>query len=224
MESRKQFTLYESMYKSLKRIKNAEDRAQAYDIICAYAFYKTEPDLDSVADSVAIAFELIRPVLDTASKKAENGKAGGSKPKANDKQSESKTENTSSEKEKEKEVEIEIEIEKDIEKESKKQSKNSGFELFWEAYPKKVGKDKAKESWKKASKVEISVILSAIEQQKQSVQWQKDNGQYIPNPATWLNQGRWQDEITPVTGYVDGCNRAMDSDEIAAIQRMFENG
>ena len=23
----------------------------------------------------------------------------------------------------------------------------------------------------------------------------KDNGQYIPNPATWLNQGRWEDEL-----------------------------
>jgi hypothetical protein len=31
--------------------------------------------------------------------------------------------------------------------------------------------------------------------QKTSAQWQKDNGQYIPNPATWLNQGRWDDEI-----------------------------
>ena len=30
-----------------------------------------------------------------------------------------------------------------------------------------------------------------------SAQWQRDNGQYIPHPATWLNQGRWDDELTP---------------------------
>lgn len=30
----------------------------------------------------------------------------------------------------------------------------------------------------------------------QNEQWRKDNGQYIPNPATWLNQGRWDDVLT----------------------------
>ena len=38
-------------------------------------------------------------------------------------------------------------------------------------------------------------MLNAIETAKQSMQWNKDNGQYIPNPATWLNQKRWEDEI-----------------------------
>ncbi len=36
---------------------------------------------------------------------------------------------------------------------------------------------------------------TAIEVQKQSEQWTKDNGRFIPNPATWLNQGRWEDEL-----------------------------
>ena len=39
------------------------------------------------------------------------------------------------------------------------------------------------------------VLLYAIALQKNSQQWKKDNGQYIPNPATWLNQGRWEDEV-----------------------------
>ena len=25
--------------------------------------------------------------------------------------------------------------------------------------------------------------------------WMKDKGKYIPNPATWLNQKRWRDEL-----------------------------
>lgn len=121
--ARSQFTFYESFYKAVSRIKKAQDRAAAYDMICAYALYQTEPDLDKAPDSVAIAFDLLRPVLDKAKEKAENGKKGGSKQEANGKQTESKTEanrklgNTSSKKEKEgeKEIEKEVEVEKEIE-------------------------------------------------------------------------------------------------------------
>ena len=110
--ARSQFTFYESFYKAVSRIKKAQDRAAAYDMICAYALYQTEPDLDKAPDSVAIAFDLLRPVLDKAKEKAENGKNGGSKPKANGKQTGSKPEanrklgNIPSKKEGEKEIEI----------------------------------------------------------------------------------------------------------------------
>lgn len=119
MTVRTQFTFYESFYKAISRIKKKADRADAYDIICSYALFQEEPDLDSVSDAVAIAFELLRPVLDKAREKAENGKNGGSKPKANGKQTESKPEanrnleQAVSKKEKEKEVEVEIEKEID---------------------------------------------------------------------------------------------------------------
>lgn len=127
---RTQFTFYESFFKAISRIKKKADRADAYDIICSYALYQIEPNLDSVSDAVAIAFELLRPVLDKAKERAESGKKGGSKDEnseskteAKRKQSESKTEanakqgETVSKKEieKEKEKEKEIEIEKDIE-------------------------------------------------------------------------------------------------------------
>lgn len=118
MTVRTQFTFYESFYKAISRIKKKADRADAYDIICSYALFQEEPDLDSVSDAVAIAFELLRPVLDKAREKAENGKNGGSKPKANAKQSESKTEANAKVEQavskKEKEIEIEVEVEKEI--------------------------------------------------------------------------------------------------------------
>ena len=121
---RTQFTFYESFFKAISRIKKKTDRADAYDIICRYALLQEEPDLDNVSDSVAIAFELLRPVLDKAKERAESGKRGGSKPKnsgenseANPKQNESKTEANSKlparEKENEKENEKEVEIEND---------------------------------------------------------------------------------------------------------------
>lgn len=68
------------------------------------------------------------------------------------------------------------------------------FDRFWSAYPKKVGKEAARKAFTKA-KASLDVMLAAIERQKNSQQWKRDNGQYIPNPATWLNQGRWDDEV-----------------------------
>lgn len=68
------------------------------------------------------------------------------------------------------------------------------FEIFWNAYPRKIGKKEALKAWGKASgKPSLDDLLAAVEKQKASVQWTKDGGQFIPHPATWLNQGRWDD-------------------------------
>ena len=70
------------------------------------------------------------------------------------------------------------------------------FDLFWEAYPRKKGKRDAMRAFAKLrGKEDLSTLLSALERQKQSQQWTKDNGQYIPYPATWLNGCRWEDEL-----------------------------
>jgi hypothetical protein len=72
------------------------------------------------------------------------------------------------------------------------------FEQFWSAYPKKVGKKDARKAWTKATdRPEIVQVLRRIEESKRTDQWTKDNGQFIPNPATWINQGRWDDEPVP---------------------------
>ena len=74
-----------------------------------------------------------------------------------------------------------------------------GFEVFWSEYPKKVGKQAAIKAWRNAKcKPEIAEILQAIELQKKTDQWRKDGGQFIPNPATWINQGRWDDKPTEI--------------------------
>ena len=75
----------------------------------------------------------------------------------------------------------------------------AGFEEFWSAYPKKVGKADAKRSWVKLKvNGKLPKVLKAISVQRRCEQWQKDGGQYIPNPSTWLNQGRWDDEVAVV--------------------------
>ena len=89
----------------------------------------------------------------------------------------------------------ESQIQKEEEKEKKELCVLSDFESFWKAYPKKVGKKEALKSWEKAKdKPAVVNIMQVIERSKKSEQWTKDNGQFIPNPSTWLNQGRWADE------------------------------
>jgi len=77
----------------------------------------------------------------------------------------------------------------------------AGFDEFWAAYPKKVGKGDARKAWQKIrpSRDLLEKILEAIESQLDSWQWRRDSGQFIPHPATWLNQSRWEDEPGPST-------------------------
>jgi hypothetical protein len=69
--------------------------------------------------------------------------------------------------------------------------------VFWEAYPKKKAKAEAKKVWLriKPSKELLNTILKAISAQKETSQWQKEGGQFIPYPASWLNKGCWDDEV-----------------------------
>ena len=85
-------------------------------------------------------------------------------------------------------------------KEEDNKVKESKFIDFWTAYPKKVGKIDAERAWSKAKdKPDIETILKSIADHIKSEQWQKDNGQFIPNPATFINQGRWYDEFKKKT-------------------------
>ena len=71
------------------------------------------------------------------------------------------------------------------------------FESFWKVYPRKVGKEKCRNWFKfhKQNEELVQKMIEAVEEQKKSKQW--SDPQYIPHPYTWLNQGRWEDELTP---------------------------
>ncbi|WP_104565614.1 hypothetical protein [Ralstonia mannitolilytica] len=82
-------------------------------------------------------------------------------------------------------------------KESNKHaSTDAMFEEFWTAYPKKVSKAAALKAYRKIKPSESlqAEILAAVSRAKTSVDWSKDDGQFIPYPASWLNARRWEDE------------------------------
>ena len=70
------------------------------------------------------------------------------------------------------------------------------FLEFWKAYPKKTGKQYALKAWNKIKPTaELHErIMQAVDAQKRSDQWRRENGRYIPNPSTWLNGGYWDNE------------------------------
>lgn len=96
------------------------------------------------------------------------------------------------------EGEGEGEKEKPFDRSEKKPSLKipDGFNTFWQKYPRKVAKPKAIKSWMKINPDEntLAIIISAIDRDMKSDQWKRDNGQFIPHPATWLNNMRWEDE------------------------------
>ena len=90
------------------------------------------------------------------------------------------------------------------------------FLSFWKEYPKKVGKGEAFKQWKKARLTENDMleILNALKWQKKSDRWCNSNGRYIPNPATYLSQRRWEDEPFDVIGDITNPSRYTDGDDL----------
>lgn len=246
MAARKQFTFYSSFFETAKRIKSKAARADLYDTICRYALEGEEPDLDKLPESVAVAFINAKPNLDASRKKAENGKQGGSKQKANGKQMISKPKQPASENEKENEKENEIEIEGEKEKKHAPPIDGSLFTRFWEAFPNKLGREKAWEAWKKLNpdKAMAELLISTLELWKQSDRWRNKQGsfQFAPRAEAFLSDdGYWkyppgapssiwgsgelsQSDIENIQRIMrEGPKRQPDEDEMAAVRRMMND-
>jgi hypothetical protein len=70
------------------------------------------------------------------------------------------------------------------------------FLQFYDAYPRHMGKEPAWKAWQKlnGTRPDLSALIAKIDEMKKAEDWTKDKGKYIPHPATWLNQKRWEDE------------------------------
>lgn len=71
------------------------------------------------------------------------------------------------------------------------------FELFWKAYPKKKNKPDALKAFnaKKNVRPPIDKLLEVIMAFCKTEDWQKEDGKYIPYPASFLRGERWEDEM-----------------------------
>lgn len=76
---------------------------------------------------------------------------------------------------------------------------DQGFEEFWSLYPRKAGKRAAQNAWRRLAPDPTlrARILAAVQAQRQSDGWCRDEGRYVPHPGRWLADRRWEDEAVP---------------------------
>ena len=98
-------------------------------------------------------------------------------------------------------------IEEDKDKELEKDKEDIyPFDEFWKAYPKKKAKEAARKAWIKLKPNETlgKEIIQAVIESAKTKDWLKENGKYIPYPATYLNGKRWEDERNDANGQNTG--------------------
>jgi len=81
----------------------------------------------------------------------------------------------------------------------------NGFEEFWNAYPKKTGRQTSQVVWNQYNPTPefLSRIMTFLSKEKASRQWQTEGGRYIPKPENWLSQRRWEDEQALTQDMID---------------------
>lgn len=76
------------------------------------------------------------------------------------------------------------------------------FDTFWREYPKKKSKGQARTAFDKAlKKTDFDTIMTALRALKETKQWKKNDGEFVPYPATWLNAEGWEDEVKSADGF-----------------------
>lgn len=190
MVERKAFSFMRSFFEAAKMLENKEDRADFLMAVCNYGLNGVEPETIGVTTAM---FQLVKPNIDSALAKAiagaKGGKASRKQTEANDKQNKANESNLEPIKDKGLRIN-----DKGYKEKVKKES--DPFEDFWKVYPNKKGKGAARKAFENAIKkgVTSDMLIDAVNRQRCGAQWTKDNGQFIPHPATWLNQERWDDE------------------------------
>jgi hypothetical protein len=69
------------------------------------------------------------------------------------------------------------------------------FEEFWMLYPRKVAKASAKKAWQKLTEEQQLLAAKALDNHCQYWKLKETAIEFIPHPATWINQERWEDEL-----------------------------
>lgn len=95
--------------------------------------------------------------------------------------------------------------------------RGSSFDDWWALYPRRVGKGAARTAWTKAVKRlngDVEVLMQRTRLQVFVWAQEQREARFIPHPATWLNQERYDDDMTP-TAPASKAARSM-----AAIERV----
>ena len=102
----------------------------------------------------------------------------------------------------------------------KKSKLDLSFDEFWSIYPRRSGKIKAKDAFRKASKeCDPSEIIAGAQAFADDPNRQEE---FTPHPATWLNQGRWEDDPLPERGTAQLSKSEMNEKYSSKLDRQIE--
>lgn len=201
---RDSFVFYRSFYDAIQNmdeLKNelglSQEKINEYkisilDAICEFGLNGKEIDLNGVSN---ILFTSIKPQLEANTKRYKSGLKGGRPKKTNNQEITKLKPKTNQNKTKEKpNVNVNDNVNDNV---NVNENISAWFETFWREYPRKVNKKKSKEKFMKICKDEetYNQIMRGLRNQKNTYDWKKNNGQFVPHPTTWLNGERWKDEI-----------------------------
>lgn len=97
-----------------------------------------------------------------------------------------------------------------------------GFEIIWNGYPeeRRGNKKAAMEAYRQCGMEDVSSAYANLEAWKQSEQWTKDGGTYIPMLVNWLTRGIWQTKPDK-TVIPKGASGELGEAELEAIRRVL---
>lgn len=100
------------------------------------------------------------------------------------------------------------------------QWKPERFAAFYAFYPKHVGRKAACKAWDKLKPTQslLRDMGKTLQLQKMTVKWHEENGRYVPDPATWLNGRRWEDEVLGPFVSQDGSGRSVSGSNTSAAE------
>ncbi|MCI2047821.1 MAG: DUF6291 domain-containing protein [Faecalibacterium sp.] len=201
-ENKRSFILYSDYRQPLECLPD-ETRGKLFLALFDYADRGDIPNLDAAA---MMAFQFIKARMDadtlkwkaTCENRAKAGRAGGMAKAANvaNATSDSKPSKSSCNDVMCSDVMCSDSDRVNLHNTKANEKGLIGFDAFWKAYPRKANKPASEKAFAKIKPdaALLNKMLTALNTQKASSQWQKDSGQFIPYPATWLNGHRWEDD------------------------------
>lgn len=95
------------------------------------------------------------------------------------------------------------------------------FGEFWHMYPRKVGKPAAIRAWKAhVGNARDNAVLVGLRPWVEY--WKARNEpEFVPHPATWLNQERWNDTPPPITAKRNGKPSMMDG--LRSLEELYDD-
>ena len=194
---RNQFTFYRSFYEAVMTLP-PNRRHKVIMAIIEYGLDGVLPEHLSPAQKAQ--FILAKPTLYAGRKRAKASLSCGKSQIADGSVCNNKIE---------KEVEIETELEAEAE----------GFDSFWEQYPKKVGREEARQAWVRV-RHEKDKIFSSLVLWCRYPGWLEQGGRFIPKAEKWLTEGWYLQDppgVVPV-----GASGVLGQAEREALQQLLE--